>query len=248
MTGGGMTGTTALAPPGSNARILRSKIEFALPALRAVIARVWSAPDLDRRYVDYLQTMHQMIRATVPLMAAGIARCEQLAGDPVADGVAGYLRKHIHEESGHDDWVRQDLELICEDADELLAAMPGPALAAAVGAQYYWLAHHHPLCLLGHIAVLEGYPGSAELPRLLARRTGYPDKAFRTMHVHAVLDRRHRDELFEAIDALPLSARHHSMLGVSAMHTVGSLAAVFEELAGRRPAAHRLRTATAGGR
>src|SRR5262249_18795704 len=155
------------------------------------------------------------------------------AKDPVADGVAAYLRKHIHEEHGHDDWVRQDLELICPDADELLAAMPSPAVAAAVGAQYYWLAHHHPLCLLGHIAVLEGYPAPPELPKRLARRTGHPDKAFRTMHVHAVLDQRHRDELFEAIDGLPLSAKHHSMLGVSAMHTIGSLADVFEELAAR---------------
>lgn len=238
-----MSQTTIAAPPGSNARILKSKIEFALPALRTVIARVWSSPDLTQRYVDYLQTMHQMVRATVPLMAAGIARCEQLAGDPVADGVLAYLKKHIHEENGHDDWVRQDLELICADAAELLDVMPGPALAEAVGAQYYWLAHHHPLCLLGHIAVLEGYPGSAELPKQLARRTGHPDKAFRTMHIHAVLDQRHRDELFEAIDALPLTARHHSMLGVSAMHTIASVATVFEELADRPTAAHRLTTA-----
>ena len=238
-----MSQTTIAAPPGSNARILKSKIEFALPALRTVIARVWSSPDLTQRYVDYLQTMHQMVRATVPLMAAGITRCEQLAGDPVADGVLAYLKKHIHEENGHDDWVRQGLELICADAGELLDVMPGPALAEAVGAQYYWLAHHHPLCLLGHIAVLEGYPGSAELPKQLARRTGHPDKAFRTMHIHAVLDQRHRDELFEAIDALPLTARHHSMLGVSAMHTIASVATVFEELADRPTAAHRLTTA-----
>jgi hypothetical protein len=246
-----MSQTLLAAPPGSNARILRAKIEFALPALRGAIAGVWSAPDLTERYVDYLQTMHQMVRATVPLMAAGIARCEQLvsrqpAGDPVAEGVLAYLKKHIHEEAGHDDWVRQDLELICADADELLSAMPGAAIAEAVGAQYYWLAHHHPVCLLGHIAVLEGYPGSAELPKRLAARTGHPDKAFRTMHVHAVLDQKHRDELFEAIDALPLTARHHSVLGLSAMHTIASVAAVFESLAGRPIAAHRL--IPAGGR
>jgi hypothetical protein len=229
------------APTRSNSQLLRAKIEFTLPALRTIISRVWSAPDLRLRYVDYLQTMHQMVRATVPLMAAGIARCEQLDGDPVAAGVLAYLKKHIHEENGHDDWVRQDLELICEDGPELLAAMPGAAVASAVGAQYYWLAHHHPLCLLGHIAVLEGYPGSAELPKQLAKRTGHPDKAFRTMHIHAVLDQRHRDELFEAIDGLPLSAEHHAMLGVSAIHTIGSVATVFEELADRPVAPHRLR-------
>lgn len=241
-----MSQTLLAAPPGSNSRILRSKIEFTMPALRAVIGRVWSAPDLTRRYADYLQTMHQMVRATVPLMAAGIARCEQLPGDPVAEGVLAYLRKHINEENGHDDWVRQDLELICADADTLLAAMPSKAVAEAVGAQYYWLAHHHPLCLLGHIAVLEGYPGSADLPKRLAERTGHPDKAFRTMHIHAVLDQKHRDELFEAIDALPLAAEHHSMLGVSALHTIASVATVFEELADRTVPEDRL--LPAGGR
>lgn len=237
------TGTTA--PPRSNSRILKTKIELALPALHAATSRLWSAPDLTQRYVDYLQTMHQMLRATVPLMAAGIARCEELAGDPVAEGVLAYLRHHIHDEDGHDDWVRQDLELICADADDLLAAMPDALTAATVGAQYYWMAHHHPLCLLGHVAVLEGYPGSPELPKALARRTGHPDAAFRTMRIHAVLDQRHRDELFETLDALPLTSEHHAMLGVSALHTIGSVAAVFDALADRQLAPHRLRAVEA---
>jgi hypothetical protein len=225
----------------SNARILRTKIDFAIPALWSATARLWASPDLHQRYVDYLQTMHQMLRATVPLMSAAIEQCRRRAGDPVADGVLAYLAGHIREEEGHDDWLRQDLDLICADGAELLAAMPSAAVAAAVGSQYYWLAHHHPVCLLGHIAVLEGYPASPGLAERLARLSGHPREAFRTIHAHAGLDRRHRDELFAALDALPLGPEHHGMLGVSALHTIGSTAAVFEDLARRRSGPHRLR-------
>ena len=75
----------------------------------------------------------------------------------------------------------------------------------AVGAQYYWIFHYHPVALLGWIALLEGYPPSREEidaadgpDRLRAR--GVPDA-----RAHAELDLRHRDELFERIDRLPLT-------------------------------------------
>ena len=39
-----------------------------------------------------------------------------------------------------------------------IARPPAPAVAALVGAQYYWVLHHHPVALLGYIGLLEGYP------------------------------------------------------------------------------------------
>ncbi|MGW7131323.1 iron-containing redox enzyme family protein [Streptomyces bobili] len=164
-------------------------------------------------------------------MEHALHRSLQLAaGDPVARGVAVYLKKHIREEQGHDEWVREDLAAIGFDPDEPLRRLPSPAVAALVGAQYYWVSHYHPVCLLGHIAVLEGYPPARGLSTHLAKRTGYPSAGFRTLERHAALDVHHRNELMQTLDGLPISPQLQAALGVSAMHTVRDGTRVIEEV------------------
>ncbi|WP_035844824.1 iron-containing redox enzyme family protein [Kitasatospora azatica] len=216
---------------GTNSALLRGKIELLTPGFFALTARLWNSPALAELYPRYLVLLHTAIRATVPLMDLALERATALAPeDEVAAGLVDYLTRHRREERGHDDWVREDLLALGRPADELLGAMPGTAVANLVGAQYYWIRHHHPVCLLGHIAVLEGYPPSPELTGLLRERTGFPAAAFRTLHRHAALDIRHRDELLRLLDELPLTAEHHRALGVSALHTLQTATVLFDEL------------------
>ncbi|WP_433431385.1 iron-containing redox enzyme family protein [Nonomuraea sp. CA-141351] len=222
----------------SNSARLRAKIELALPAFHGVTRRLWSSPDLATLYPEYLVLMHTLIRATVPLMETAVRQARQLAdGDPVAAGVGAYLAKHIKEERGHDEWLRQDLAALGCDPDDLLRAMPRPSSAVLVGTQYYWVRHHHPVCLLGHIAVLEGYPPHPGLVDHIVERTRFPRTALRTLSRHAALDVRHRDELMATIDALPLTTAHTVAMGVSALHTVQCMVTVFEDLVSRPVAA-----------
>jgi hypothetical protein len=215
----------------SHSALLRAKIQLVEPTLRAATRRLWASPDLGRVYVEYLCRMHEVIRSSVPLMETALSRAVALApSDPVAAGVADYYRKHIPEERGHDDWLLEDLAVIGADPDEPLRRLPGPSVASLVGAQYYWIDHYHPVCLLGYIAVLEGYPPDPELVDILEAGTSYPRKGFRTIAVHAKIDRRHRDELLETIDALPLTPELVTALGVNALHTVRTLMTVFDEL------------------
>lgn len=215
----------------SHSARLRAKIEIALPIFHAPTRRLWSSPDLAAYYPEYLVLMHTMIRATVPLMEVAVERARLLADDdPVAAGVAAYLTKHIREEAGHDEWLRQDLAAIGRDPDAPLVVLPRPSTAALVGSQYYWARHYHPVCLLGHIAVLEGYPPDPALADLIVERTGYPRSGLRTLIRHAALDRRHRDELMAVIDELPLTGDHAAAMGVSALHTVRGMAEVFDDL------------------
>ncbi|SEE65642.1 Iron-containing redox enzyme [Streptomyces sp. 2231.1] len=210
---------------------LRTKIELVLPGLQATAHRLFRSPHLVALYPEYLCALHAIIRSTVPLMELALERSLRLADDdPVARGVATYLRRHIREEQGHDEWVREDLAAIGFDPDEPLRRLPSPAVATLVGAQYYWIKHYHPACLLGHIAVVEGYPPPRQLSDDLAARTGYPRAGFRTLERHAVLDTRHRDELMETLDGLPLSPDLHKALGVSALHTVDGATQVIEEV------------------
>ncbi|MGW3103150.1 iron-containing redox enzyme family protein [Streptomyces sp. NPDC001100] len=229
--------TLAPEPAPTHSALLRAKIELLMPRLFRLSARVWDSPALGELYPRYLCALHSAIRATVPLMETALERARALAeaGDPVAAGTAEYLARHIREERGHDEWLRQDLAAIGRDPDEPLRTMPTAGAADLVGAQYYWIRHYHPVCLLGHIAVLEGYPPSPDFADLLQRRTGYPADGFRTLRRHAALDIRHRDELMRAIDRLPLGPEHQTALGVSALHTLRATSVLFEEILATAP-------------
>lgn len=207
---------------------LRGKLSLALPSFGDVAWRIWDSPDVASLYQEYLCTMHCIVRSSVPLMETAIARAHELEGDPVAAGVAAYLESHVDEERGHDEWVLQDLEATGFDRDEPLRRIPPPAVAALVGSQYYWIRHHHPVALLGHIAVVEGYPPSVSLAQTLEQRTGFGPDAFRSLARHSMLDIHHRDEFLDALDALPLRREHEELVGVSALHTVRGLIEIFE--------------------
>lgn len=215
---------------------LRVKTAVALPALRRATARVWEAPELPRRYGEYLCVMHAVVRASVPLMEQAAARCAALgAADPVARPLADYLREHVREERDHDAWLLGDLAAIGWDPAEPLHRVPPPAVAELVGAQYYWMLHHHPVGLLGYVAVLEEQPGTPELPEHLERRTGLPPAGFRTLRAHVALDPGHRAALDAVLDRLPLSAGHEELVALSALHTVSAATRLFTWLADRRP-------------
>ena len=117
--------------------------------------------------------------------------------------LADYLRHHITEETGEDEWLLQDLEAVGRDRAAVLAEPPSPVVAGLVGAQYYWVFHYDPIAFLGYLAALEGYPPSQALIDELMARTGYDEGAFRTILAHAERDPGHRDELLELLDRLP---------------------------------------------
>src|SRR4029078_5371860 len=91
----------------------------------------------------------------------------------------------------------------------VLGRMPPPAIASYVGAQYYWILHHHPVAQFGQIAVQEGYPPSPESIDDMVARTQLPRASFRTLEKHAHLDPNHRDDFDAALDRMPLGEEHH---------------------------------------
>ena len=206
---------------------LRGKIELVIPVLRAADDRLVRHPRLDALYREYLSTSHGVVRASVPLMQAALEEADRL-DDPPAHRLARYLRHHIDEELDHDEWLLEDLESLGVERAGVLARPPPAAVAALVGAQYYWTLHYHPIALLGYMAVLEGHPPSPEQIDLLMERTGFSPRAFRTLIEHAALDPGHGDEIFGMLDELSCGEDLSAVLGLSAMHTVVGLAEVIE--------------------
>jgi hypothetical protein len=210
---------------------LRGKIELVLPELTGASRRLVLDPGIAELYSEYLFTVHCIIRASVPLMENARNRAVRLAeSDPVCSALARYLEEHIPEERDHDEWALDDLEVLGKDRASILARPPSPTVAAVVGAQYYWILHYHPVALLGYIAVLEGYPPSLGLVDELTERTRHSRAAFKTLIAHAELDPGHRDELDAVLDRLPLTQEQSTVIGLSAIYSVQTLARAIDEL------------------
>lgn len=215
-------------PPGTESRVLRAKLELALPGLLAVGRRLFSHPAARELYPEYLFVSHCVIRASVPLMERALERARLLSRDPVAAALADYLEGHIGEERGHDEWLLGDLEALGSARAAVLGRPPSPDVASLVGAQYYWIEHYHPVALLGYVVLLEGYPPRDREIDGLQARTGYPAEAFRTLRAHADLDPEHGRELDALVDALPLTPPLRTVLGLSAIASTQGLTRALE--------------------
>jgi hypothetical protein len=219
----------------NHSQVLRRKIRLADGGMFDALNRFWSQPDLTSRYPELLFHIYCVVRASVPLMETALRRAEELAAsDPVAAGVARYLAHHIPEELHHDEWLLDDIVALGASREAVLRRVPSPAAAAMAGSLYYWVIHAHPLAFMAYAAVIEGYPPSESYLEEVRRRTGLPAEGFRTYVKHARLDPHHAREMDEAIDRLPLTPEHNSLMGVVAFQTMHHLTALFEALTGTR--------------
>jgi Iron-containing redox enzyme len=216
------------SPPGRLAasELLRRKIRLVNPHDLSNSPSVLIHPRLREFFPDLLFILYSTIRATSPLLEAAIATSRARAVfDPVAEELAPYLEKHAAEEEHHDEWLLEDMEALGMNRAEVLKRLPPPDLAAAVGCQYYWIHHYHPVALLGYMAVLEGDPTPAGTVEKAVAQQGLPRAAFRSLFIHAEHDFSHRDDLNQMIDQLPLEAHHFKVISISAMQ----IASAYEE-------------------
>ena len=222
------SGTTPSSP------VLRRKIALALPPLVAAQRRLDQYPNPAAAWIAFLGVLYGSLRASVPLLETARDRARELsAADPLAAGLVDYLRRHAEEERGHDEWLLQDLQSVGVASAELLGRPPSGAVAALVGAQYYWVLHYHPVSILGYLMVIEGNPPNRRGLQDFQSRSGLPPSAFRTMLEHADLDIGHAAELDDLLDRLPLSPSHNEALGLSAISTVAGLTRLLKDLGDR---------------
>jgi hypothetical protein len=214
--------------------VLRRKIALALPPLVAAQRRLDQHPDPAAAWIAFLGALYGSVRASVPLLETALDRARDLSpADPLAAGLVDYLHRHAEAERGHDEWLLQDLQSVGVASTELLSRPPSDAVAALIGAQYYWILHYHPVCILGYLMVIEGDPPSRQGLQDLQIRSGLPASAFRTMLEHADLDIDHAVELADLLDRLPLSSSHNEALGLSAISTVAGLTRILNEVGDR---------------
>ena len=191
---------------------------------------------LAQLFPEFLFRSQCIVRAIVPLMEEAIRVARQKPEDPVSTPLIDYLLQHIEEERDHDEWCIRDLGALGMTRAEVFARMPPPNVAAMVGAQYYWVRHHHPISILGYLASIDLYPPSVQQIEEMIRATGLPRPAFESMLVHARIDQDHKTELIQHLNAMPLTEEHHAVLELSSFHTFRYLALILEDVLKLAPA------------
>jgi hypothetical protein len=201
-----------------------------VPALARPGALLLEDPRAAELFPRYMAASWHMARTMVPLMEAALVRARELApDDPVAEGLAAYLEKHIPEEMHGDEpggAALDDLEALGVDPVALQAQLPPPKLAALLGAQYFWILHYHPVAILGFLHLEAYHPHGPGLERFI-EQTGLPRDGFRQLLLHAKLDAVHARELDRVLDSLPLEPRHEELIELSALQSVALLAEVW---------------------
>jgi len=198
---------------------LRTKLQLVIPIPFETGATRNRGKSLANDFRDYLLTLHSVIRASVPLMEAAEMNCLRLENDELQSALAKYYHRHAREEAHHDEWLLDDLEVIGVAREEVLSRKPSVAVAELVGSQYYWIHHWHPVCLLGYISFMEGYPPRRRQIDAWIVQTGYPETAFRTLAKHSYLDPYHRKALYATMDSLPLGEDHKEWITLNAIYT-----------------------------
>jgi hypothetical protein len=153
------------------------------------ILRTTSTPDLTNVdvVVRNMVFIHQVIMSTEDLLREAAELSEGALKD--------YYERHLREELGHARWLADDLHSFGVPIYDLPRHQIAVELA---GSQFYLIKYMSPACLLGYMAVLEGFPVPMEVVDKLEEIHG--KSLFRTLRYHAEKDLEHRVELLEMID------------------------------------------------
>jgi hypothetical protein len=214
----------------SNSSRLADRMDVTCARLYATYDRFWRDPGLEDRVPAFFVLMHQIVRASVPLMEFARSVCVTDNADAVSRQLGDYLRVHIAEERHHDVWLLDDLAAagICED--QVLGTIPPRSVAALVGAQYYWARHFHPVAMVGYMRLLEGNPPSDAHIERLRLASNLPAEAFRTYRLHGSADPDHCRDIDELLDRLPLSESQLQLIWLSASHTGAALSDCLDDI------------------
>ena len=223
--------------PSTPSQRLRLKLELVLPALALPGRILVEHPNARELFPRYLAAAYQLGRDMVPLMETALGRARELAPrDPVAEGLAAYLERHIREEMHSEEpggAVLDDLDSLGVDTEALRSLPQPPSVAALVAAQRGWIRNRHPVAILGFLELEAYHPQVATLERLI-KRTGLPRDGFRQLLLHAKLDVVHARELHRVLDSLPLEPDHERLIGLSALQTVAVVVDALLDVVGER--------------
>jgi pyrroloquinoline quinone (PQQ) biosynthesis protein C len=170
------------------------------PAVMDAVARGMSV----ERYRALLLELYHVVWHFNPVCAAAASRLD----DRFA-GIRYFLYEHMHEESGHEVWVRNDLEAIGVDPEATRVHAPSADTLALNGYNYWAADRRHPCSALGMLYALEviasvyGGPFASAIQEALLLDG---DRGVSFIGSHATMDARHMAELRQVLDTVDATA------------------------------------------
>jgi len=139
-------------------------------------------------YVAFLTEAYHHVKHTLPLlMACGARLPERLEWLRAAMGT------YIQEETGHQEWILNDIRACGGDAEAVRHGRPGLAAELLVAYAYDTIARGNPVGFLGMVLVLEGTSTAVALHAAAALKQSLQlsSQAFSYLTSHGALDQEH---------------------------------------------------------
>ena len=158
------------------------------------------------RYVAFLRQAYHHVKHTVPLLEAS----RRGFGEQHA-ALRAALSHYIAEESGHEQWILDDLRACGDDAEAARRASPAPATELMVAYVYDYIARVHPAGLFGMVHVLEGTSSAlaTRAAQAIAGKLRLPPSAFTYLTSHGALDEEHVRFFARTVEALTTGEQDH---------------------------------------
>jgi pyrroloquinoline quinone (PQQ) biosynthesis protein C len=164
--------------------------EFLLSA--PVIQRALAGDVTRELYVAFLTQAYHHVRHTVPLLMAVGARLPDRHA-----WLRGSVLHYLEEETGHEEWILNDIERAGGDRAAAAASEPAIATEAMVAYAYDTVFRRNPVGFFGMVHVLEGTSVALALNAAdrIQRRLELPVSAFTYLRSHGELDQQHINDL-----------------------------------------------------
>lgn len=152
------------------------------------------------RYRTLLLELYHVVWHFNPISAAAASRI----GDAHKQ-VRYFLYEHMQEESGHEEWVRNDLEAVGVAPATTEAYAPSAYTRALVGYNYWAADRHHPCAVLGMLYTLEviasvyGGPFASAIKEALLLEG---ERGVSFINSHATMDAEHMADLRKILNTL----------------------------------------------
>jgi pyrroloquinoline quinone (PQQ) biosynthesis protein C len=139
-------------------------------------------------YIAFLTEAYHHVKHTVPLlMACGARLPERL------EWLREAMGEYISEETGHQEWILNDIAACGADAEAVRNGRPGLPAQLLVSYAYDTIARGNPVGFMGMVLVLEGTSTAvaSNAANTLRSTLNLPPKAFSYLTSHGSLDQEH---------------------------------------------------------
>ena len=156
------------------------------------------------RYRALLLELYHVVWHFNPVCAAAASRMGD-PGNEALQPIRHFLYGHMHEETGHESWVLNDLQAIGVSLETARRHEPGVHTLALIGYNYWSADRRHPVSVIGMLYALEVIASVYGGPFASAIRESLlldGEQGVSFIESHASLDTQHMAELRQVVNQI----------------------------------------------